>query len=123
MSRELLQKSLDALKFAREFDEDHWSLYSDPIEEIEAELAKPELEPTAWLVKKGNVGRVVFNQDDLEYELKEGYSVSMKLYASPPERAPLTNDRIIEMYRQGGAIDANSVDFARAIEKEHGIGK
>jgi hypothetical protein len=43
------------------------------------------------------------------------------LYTAPPQRKPLTEEEIYEMYSEPSS-DAEMVEFARAIERAHGIG-
>jgi hypothetical protein len=50
MSRELLQQALDALKQTFQFQQTR-----DVIAALEAELAKPEQEPVAWMWADGTV--------------------------------------------------------------------
>jgi hypothetical protein len=43
------------------------------------------------------------------------------LYTSPPKRDPLSADEILKIRGDGHMFSA--IDFARAIERAHGIGK
>ena len=47
--------------------------------------------------------------------------IGTKLYTAPPQRKPLTEEEIYEMYNEPRS-DAEMVAFARAIERAHGIG-
>ena len=52
---------------------------------------------------------------------KEPHPVNAKpLYTTPPQRKPLSNQKIIEMYNEPRS-DAEMIEFARAIEAAHGI--
>ena len=41
---------------------------------------------------------------------------------APPQRKPLTDEEIMEMYSEPRS-DAEMIEFARAIERAHGIGE
>ena len=92
--------------------------YNAIIATVDNELyAKPAPEP---------VGAVVESSGTLATVSASGYGginipVGTKLYANPPKREPLSNDRIYKLWSQLGAIEGGPVDFARAIEKAHGI--
>jgi hypothetical protein len=49
-----------------------------------------------------------------------GFVPSMKAYAAPPQRKPLTEEEIYDMYNEPRS-DAEMVAFARAVEAAHGI--
>ena len=80
-----------------------------------------EQEPVAWIVHD----RVA--PDRLTFvEVKESLQTEVTpLYTTPPQRKPLTDERIREIWKHwphqviSGAIKATS--FARAIESAHGI--
>ena len=114
MNRELLEQVHEMLAnkpFPSEQDNDLFAA-------IEIELyAKQSPEP---------VGAVVESSGTLATVSASGYGgvnipVGTKLYANPPKREPLSNDRIYKLWSQLGAIEGGPVDFARAIEKAHGI--
>ena len=69
-------------------------------------IEEPEQEPVAWKDKTyGNLHQV-------------DYGNSIPLYLAPPKREPLSDEKIADLWS-----DTNSVrNFARAIEREHGIG-
>ena len=46
--------------------------------------------------------------------------IGAPLYTTPPQRKPLSNQKIIEMYNEPRS-DAEMIEFARAIEAAHGI--
>ena len=66
------------------------------------------------------------NQDDGEPETQwhEGYEAARRVVqihlTAPPQRKPLTEGEIYEMYNEPSS-DAEMVAFARAIERAHGI--
>ena len=104
------------------------------IDELKAEnkvlkeaLAQPEQKPVAFYAYKptlprGNLGNVsdsnlpwVYDQDP-----SSGYSARMLVYTTPPQRKPLTDEEIQELW-ESTASYYNVCDFARAIEAAHGI--
>ena len=66
-------------------------------------------EPVAWMDADGNVSD---NNDHKCFPIP--------LYTHPPQRKPLTDDQIYEMYNEPRS-DAEMLEFARAIEAAHGI--
>jgi hypothetical protein len=74
-------------------------------------------EPVAWMVYTldGTAAWVTLNPADFTSEHR-----ALPLYTAPPQRQPLTEEEIAEIawdWKSGGPID-----FARAIERAHGIG-
>ena len=90
------------------------------ISEIKEYLEKPEQEPVAW------IDRINFNSlPDKAWVLqcyvqnKKTDRANIPLYAEPPERKPLSDEEINKI-----ALSVNpwnGYEFARAIEKAHGI--
>ncbi len=83
-------------------------------EETVTFLAQPEQKPVAWM------------QDDIElYVLEEknilrGYVIP--LYTAPPKREPLSDETIAKLWGESYSGTTQMVrNFARAIEKAHGI--
>ena len=83
---------------------------------------KPEPVALDWLHKWAN-------QDDGEPETQwhEGYEAARRVVqihlTAPPQRKPLTDEAIGDIYVQWDATPGVShADFARAIERAHGIG-
>ena len=81
---------------------------------------QPDIPPYAW---------VTFtpygDEDDVWYEnpegqLLEGWTYKPLYDTTPPQRKPLSNQKIIEMYNEPRS-DAEMIEFARAIEAAHGI--
>ena len=71
-------------------------------------LAEPVQEPVAYAV-----GRTL--------HWHEGKGVNdAQLYLAPPQRKPLTEEEIYGMYSEPSS-DAEMVEFARAVERAHGI--
>ena len=57
-------------------------------------------------------------------QMKQAYAAgreSMPVYTHPTPK-PMTEDQIYELYSEPRS-DAEMVEFARAVEKHHGIGK
>jgi hypothetical protein len=105
LTREEAQQVLDVLNDVRyriEFGQMNLSDDTDAaIEILRARLAQPEPEPVAWM-----------------HDQKVGFNVP--LYTAPPQREwqGLTDEEILEEYRQSYGDDGNLTDvyFARAIE-------
>ena len=89
-------------------------------EPVQEPVAKVEL-----MLTGGNAGlatRIVEIDDHLRERLRPG----QLLYTAPPQRKPLTEEEIIDLW--AGVSDPESpdismIDFARAIERAHGIGE
>jgi hypothetical protein len=102
-------------------------LSNDLYDRIEAELAKPEPEPVAWMYdwKDGlNCLPVKNNVTTLMHKITHFCAHNVRpLYTSPPARKPLSDDEIdsIKFYSIPSDFDAALRRFARSIEKAHGI--
>ena len=82
-------------------------------------LVEPEQEPVAWMVYTldGKSVCVTDNPADFTDQHK-----ALPLYTAPPQRKPLTDVAIGDIYVQWDATPGVShADFARAIEQAHGI--
>ncbi len=92
---------------------------------IEAELAKPEPEPVAWMVKFKDAGIVLLQQRNDRPDFEDGNWVDheyIPLYASPTARKSLSNSEILRLARDNyPSCNQMILKFARAIEKSHGI--
>lgn len=114
MSRELLTEVVEMMR-SNGVD---WtpSKYADLLTRIEAELAKPEPEPVAWLYKwaDGSIQNVYTDRVTVHITgLRE-----TPLYAAPPAREPLSEDEILKIgLRAGFAIDV-AEDVNTGEEKE-----
>ncbi len=102
----LLIEATDTLRAA--LTEDALQRFTDVNQEIEAALAEPVQEPYAWMAVGGTVWRHKSSQDDVP------------LYTTSPQRKPLTEEEIYGMYSEPSS-DAEMVEFARAVERTHGI--
>ena len=107
LTREEAQQVLDALANAawcvqhNNLPPDDGHDWDKELELLRARLAQPEPEPVAWM-----------------HDQKVGFNVP--LYTAPPQREwqGLTDEEILEEYRQSYGDDGNLTDvyFARAIE-------
>ena len=89
-------------------------------------LAKPEQEPVAWMYDHQiEVGYDKYTEVNIietcARNLESNNCINIRpLYLAPPKQEPLSVERIADLWTD---INTNSVrNFARAIEKEHGIG-
>jgi hypothetical protein len=83
-------------------------------------LAQPEQEPVAWMVYTldGKSVCVTDNPADFTDEHRV-----LPLYTSPPQRQPLTAPQIHELDWPDGVAFEDILEFTRAIERAHGIGR
>ena len=73
--------------------------------------------PIVWMYKKESTGEVFFeNSGDIDH----GW---IPLYTSQPKRYPLSEDEITKLWRDNTGYLVSHNQFARAIEKAHGIGE
>jgi len=100
-----------------------WLLLIADAEEL---LAQPEQEPVAWMYDHQlEVGYDKYTEVNIietcARNLESNNCINIRpLYLAPPKREPLSVERIADLWTD---INTNSVrNFARAIEKEHGIG-
>jgi hypothetical protein len=94
--------------------------------EIEELLAQPEQEPVAWMYDHQlELGYDKYTEVNIietcARNLESNNCINIRpLYLAPPKQEPLSVERIADLWTD---INTNSVrNFARAIEKEHGIG-
>ena len=146
MSREVMQQALKALEKCRDwpgaYDECSLALH-----ELRAALAEPEQEPVAWMKVENFIDaeglwdeRVTLNHDgdgkplytaptpqpDTDCHLqgicqRSGYSIA------PTPRRPLSDEEIkaalVSTDPETKRLPPGFRDFARAIERAHGIGE
>lgn len=105
------------------------------------EQPQGEQEPVAYYVMNGAALFQLFRSksqaDALAYDLQKRHDLSgslahfhvVPLYTHPqPQRQPLTDEQIFDLaeqfgeFRYGDAQGHKRIDFARAIERAHGIG-
>ena len=99
---------------------------SELILEIQELLAQPEQEPVAWMYDHHiEVGHDKYTEVNIietcARNLESNNCINIRpLYLAPPKQEPLSVERIADLWTD---VNTNSVrNFARAIEKEHGIG-
>ena len=87
---------------------------------------QPEQEPVAWMYDHQiEVGYDKYTEVNIietcARNLESNNCINIRpLYLAPPKQEPLSVERIADLWTD---INTNSVrNFARAIEKEHGIG-
>lgn len=97
-------------------------LQPEPVQEPVAQVHPNHLKPTddgkPWC-------RVVaLYSGDHNGDLLNGENYRVKLYTAPPQRKPLGDLTIADIYVKWDATPgASMADFARAIERSHGIGE
>ena len=86
--RQLLQQALDTLETADESS--FWVNQESIVKALRERLAQPEQEPVAW-VCYGAPGKrdIDFEEADIN-----GLPIGTSLYATPPQRKPLTDEWI-----------------------------
>ena len=114
--RELMQQALDALEgYARNCRCEGGGAPCDAAEALRASLAKPEQEPVTMVISKTGDSSVT-----MSWWHEPALPVGTPLYAAPPQREwqRLTDEEILEEYRQSYGDDGNLTDiyFAHAIE-------
>lgn len=78
-------------------------------------LAEPEPEPVAYGYRDARGNIRLLNH----YETKMD---RIPLYTSPPQRQPLTDGVMCDIAMKHGLMSVDWIEFARAIERAHGIG-
>jgi len=107
----------------KEPETQHWSdcaVHSEPAYpkgECDCGGYKPEQEPVAWgnFKEDGTLVGLSQHQED-----QANWVGRKPLYTTPPQRKPLTDEQIKDMYNEPRS-DAEMLEFARAIEAAHGI--
>ena len=107
--RQAAQQALEALDRVMS----HGSAVQEAKDILRAALAEPEQEPVAWRYR-GNLHE--FDPSDWA----EGPVTP--LYTAPTPRKPLTDEEIEALW-QNTSPYYDPQDFARAIERAHGIGE
>ena len=133
IDKALLEQALDALE--------HHTEQTRPIhntqvamDEIRAALERsphPQAEPVAWRWQSTFGGWSYGKKDQINiYVLRDGYAVQ-PLYAAPPaSRKPLTDEEMLEVFRQNSSLARHGINapipptvvqIIRATERAHGI--
>jgi hypothetical protein len=122
--REAAQQALEALEGVVSAHAYESGTPVEAITALRAALAEPVQEPVAkveLMMTGGSAGlatRIVEIDDHLRERLRPG----QLLYTPPPQRKPLSEDEIEDLYFDGFSI-SKLKEFARAIERAHGIGE
>lgn len=78
-----------------------------------------EQEPVAWMTEDGRVATDDLKRSAMASSSKASFNIP--LYTHPqPKRGPLTDEQIDAVY--GDTVGYSYIEFARAIERAHGIG-
>ena len=121
--RELLKKALD---FMLDAGANLNPLFKEINDNLLAQPEQSEQEPVAWMYDHQiEVGYDKYTEVNIietcARNLESNNCINIRpLYLAPPKQEPLSVERIADLWTD---INTNSVrNFARAIEKEHGIG-
>jgi hypothetical protein len=86
---------------------------------ISPEIKGDKAEPVAYLWQHSETGRTRIIEKDQVWTASNPWKRVGPLYLHPPQRKPLTDEEIAKIdWKDGETLH----DFARAIEKAHGIG-
>jgi hypothetical protein len=120
--RELLQRCLDEFEYKG-------VACNELCIDINKLLAKPEQEPVAWMYDHQiEVGYDKYTEVNIietcARNLESNNCINIRpLYLAPPKQEPLSDAQIAELWGDKHSGKTYKVkNFARAIEKEHGIG-
>ena len=131
--RNAAQMALEALENCRieydyhgnPMDEENANLLK-AITALRAALAQPEQEPVTWMSPNS---QPMLGKDDgtgSAYHIittsKATGNHTIPLYTAPPQRKPLTDEALMALLPGAVRLPPGWKDFARAIEREHGIG-
>ena len=117
--RTAAQQALEALESCWEkgLTRKNWKQAEEAITALSTALAEPEQEPVAW--KDTTYGNLHH----------QNFGGCIPLYTHPPQRKPLTDEEIeLLAVKHAPPIDPafaqhdDFIEFARAIERAHGIG-
>ena len=108
--REAAQQALEAWDTRAGID-----TASRAFEALRAALAEPAQEPVASIYITPEGEREF---DDWRCDLPVGRT---ELYAAPPQRKPLTDEQIDDIWVEHGCEGEDAYGFARAVETAHGI--
>ena len=139
--RTAAQQALEALEYAQQ-DRECPSTTRQAIAALQAALAEPPVvnqslttqEPVAWRwgyrsVTTGAMDWRGYVEIPAHPNLRSPAIIMEPLYTAPPQRKPLTEENIRALYDQHAAYQEEGPevsgwwDFARAIERAHGIGE
>ena len=118
--RKAAQQALDAIDRALPYapHRGEFDALADAADALRAALAQPEPEPVLWEIWPRMGGAPYYSR---KKPADTDYVEFTPLYAAPPQRKPLTEEEIENL----GPLSftwRDMVQFARAIERAHGIG-
>ena len=114
--REAAQQALEAM---HSFESGTGGIYrgefAAEITALRAALAEP-VQPVAWIYQNANT-----DTEYLVWKRGEGGRNWRPLYTAPPQRKPLAEEDLRRMWAAYAPIVGGVIDFARAVERAHGI--
>ena len=87
----------------------------------EREQAEPEPKPVAWMCPEDPDRETAFSWEAGHCEICGKQRIS--LYTAPPQRPPLTDEELDALAIDKDGLPNSHLEFARAIERAHGIGE
>ena len=142
---EALKQALEALEYSKSYLDDladvhgtskkakpgrtAWKVDRAIADCREALAQNDEQEPVAWMLEcptmSGDTGwRLSWSKSGAEVcNRLRGEEHEKPLYTAPPKRKPLTDEKLRAMWVNYAPIVGGVLEFARAIEKAHGIGE
>lgn len=119
-----MSKQRDALLMALEWieaqPEPRMIMGAETMRAIREALAEPEQEPVAWMCSDESMTHKGYTR----FARTKNELWNIPVYTTPPPRKPLTDAEIFNTaadYYEGYGFKA--LEFARAIERAHGIGE
>ena len=111
--REAAQQALEAL----EHHGGHlpWNAFVEVRKDLRAALAEPVQEPVAYVDQR------IHGWPDC-FVMEAAPPHTTPLYTAPPPRKPLTQEELDELAMDEDGLPNSHLEFARAIERAHGIG-
>ena len=129
--REAAQQALEAMDHLhRTGDTQVFDLcHRETTEALRAALTEPVQEPVAWYSEARHIDSAWAAAVTMKHPGPEGKYVRKvtPLYTAPPQRKPLTQEQLYTLYdehathQEEGPAMSGWFDFARAIERAHGI--
>jgi hypothetical protein len=130
MMSEALRKAAQAiLDYSEDYEagKQDWPEWDAKFFALKAALAEPEQsEPVGEIIEEYGFTQAVVAFYPVNGEAQQ-MKVGEKVYAAPPRREPLSDEKIDEIYCKvseafdAGRITYESTGFARAIKAAHGI--
>jgi len=134
--REAAQQALEVLESVEPWEVVDHDPFAEAVTALSAALAEPtsqesrQVEPVAWrYIPSERLRDVVLTSDPSQARLAADYGCEVQpLYPAPPKREPLSGIEIqqielkLRQYSDYDKYDLSLHDFARAVERAHGIG-